>query len=199
MDEDGGGDGNGEPAGGDGLAAVATPPGTALRAFDPDRDGDPGALWRLKRAFETDLAAGTGKEARYDAKLTAGYRERYLAWAADCAREEPGCIALALAPDGDGTNPLAAPRGPVGYAFVLPAGLSMIWDAAVLNELYLGPDHRGSGLADALVDAAEAHARAQDLPMDRLVLDVDPDNGRAYRFYEKRGFEPWAEMVAREL
>jgi len=42
-------------------------------------------------------------------------------------------------------------------------------------------------------------ARDQSLPLDRLVLDVDPDNERARAFYDRWGFEPWGEMVAREL
>ena len=43
------------------------------------------------------------------------------------------------------------------------------------------------------------HARAQDLPLDRLVLDVDAENGRAYSFYRRHGFESWGEMGAKEL
>ena len=82
---------------------------------------------------------------------------------------------------------------------MLPEAFAHVRDAAVLNELYLGPDHRGSGLADDLLAAAVAHAEEQDLPMDRIVLDVDPDNDRAVAFYRKHGFEPWAEMVARGL
>ena len=56
---------------------MSTPPST-LRAYDPDRDRP--ALWRLKRAFETDLAAGDEAKAEaYAAKLDDDYRERYLA------------------------------------------------------------------------------------------------------------------------
>jgi ribosomal protein S18 acetylase RimI-like enzyme len=32
-----------------------------------------------------------------------------------------------------------------------------------------------------------------------MVLDVDPNNDRAKAFYERHGFEPWGEMVARSL
>ena len=93
----------------------------------------------------------------------------------------------------------ASPSGLVGYAFLLPESLSFVWDAAVLNEIYVVPDRRGTGVADALLDAMVEHARAQDLPLDRLVLDVDAENGRAYSFYRRHGFEPWGEMVATEL
>jgi len=62
----------------------------------------------------------------------------------------------------------------VGYVFVLPERLAMIWDAAVINELYVVPESRGTGVADELMGAAVALAGDQDLPLDRIVLDVDP-------------------------
>jgi len=49
------------------------------------------------------------------------------------------------------------------------------------------------------MESAIETARTQDLPLDRLVLDVDADNERAYRFYERHGFSTWGEMVARKL
>jgi ribosomal protein S18 acetylase RimI-like enzyme len=87
----------------------------------------------------------------------------------------------------------------VGYVFVLPERLAMVWDAAVINEIYVSPEHRGTGVADDLMDAAVALAGDQDLPLDRIVLDVDPKNERAKAFYDRHGFEPWGEMVARSL
>nr|WP_254546485.1 GNAT family N-acetyltransferase [Halomarina sp. BND7] len=157
-----------------------------VRPYDPDADW-PG-LWELKAAFERELGGkDEGKAARYEGKLTDAYRERYRDWVADCAARDPGCVLVA----DDG--------GPVGYLFLLPEDLALVWDAAVVNELYLAPAYRGSDLAGALMDAALAHASAQDLPLSRVVLDVDPDNERAYAFYEGYGFEPWAEMVAYDL
>lgn len=159
-----------------------------VRPYDADRDRD--ALWGLKRAFELELGGGAddAKAAAYAEKLTAGYRERYLDWVDRCVAERPECVAVAVAGD-----------DLVGYAFLLPASLAMIWDAAVLNELYVTPDHRGSGLADRLLEAVLAVARDQSLPMDRLALDVAPTNARARAFYERHGFEPWGELVARPL
>lgn len=162
-----------------------------VRALDPDDDGDRRALWSLKRAFETDLGTGTGDEtkaATYEAKLTEEYRRRWLAWVDRCVADDDRCLTLAVV---DGAA--------VGYVFVLPERLSFVWDAAVVNELYVAPDHRGTGVADALLDAAVDLAREQDLPLDRLLLDVDPGNERAYAFYERHGFEPWGEIVSREL
>lgn len=162
-----------------------------LRPFDPDDADDRRSLWDLKRAFETDLAAGTGgeeKTEKYDAKLTETYRRRWLAWVDRCVADDPRCVTFA-----EGAGDI------VGYVFVLPERLAFVWDAAVVNELYVVPDHRGTGVADALLDAAVDLAREQDLPLDRLLLDVDPENERAYDFYERHGFEPWGEIVAREL
>jgi ribosomal protein S18 acetylase RimI-like enzyme len=87
----------------------------------------------------------------------------------------------------------------VGYVFVLPERLAMVWDAAVINELYVAPDYRGTGVADDLLAAAVDLASDQSLPLDRVVLDVDPANERARAFYDRHGFEPWGELVAREV
>lgn len=159
------------------------------RPYDPGRDA--AALWELKRAFELGLGAGTGgdeKQATYEGKLTDAYRERYLAWVNRCVEVDERCVTVAE--DGEDL---------AGYVFVLPDDLSMIWDAAVLNEVYVRESHRGTGVADELMDAALDLARDQDLPLDRLVLDVDRKNERAARFYERHGFEHWGEMVARKL
>lgn len=159
------------------------------RPYRPPTDAE--ALWALKTGFELGLGSGTGdeeKRAVYEAKLTDDYRERYLDWVRWCIEREPNAVTMGLV-DGE----------PVGYVFVLPETLAFVWDAAVLNEIYVDPDHRGSGLADALMDAAVGVARAQDLPMDRLVLDVDRENERARAFYDRHGFDHWGEMVARGL
>ncbi|GAD51562.1 hypothetical protein MBEHAL_0322 [Halarchaeum acidiphilum MH1-52-1] len=157
----------------------------------PYERADAEALWARKRDFELSLATGTGGDAKEDAyrgKLDADYRERYLAWVERCVEEEPRTVQVAEA---DG--------GLAGYVFVLPESLAYVWDAAVLNEIYVADERRGTGVADDLMDAALDVARGQDLPLDRVVLDVDPDNGRAAAFYERRGFEPWGELVARDL
>ncbi|MEF8886439.1 MAG: GNAT family N-acetyltransferase, partial [Haloarculaceae archaeon] len=86
-----------------------------------------------------------------------------------------------------------------GYVFVLPESLTYIWDAAVVNELFVRDSYRGTGLADDLMEAALVVAREQDTPLERVVLDVDPDNERARAFYDRWGFEPWGEILARSL
>jgi GNAT superfamily N-acetyltransferase len=160
-----------------------------VRPYDPARDADD--LWELKRAFELGLGTGTGDDAKaetYAGKVDDAYRQRYLDWVDRCVADDERCVTVAAEDD-----------GLVGYVFVLPERLAMIWDAAVLDEIYVEPDSRGTDVADELMDAAVALAREQDLPLDRLVLDVDRENDRARAFYERHDFEGWGEMVARKL
>ena len=81
----------------------------------------------------------------------------------------------------------------------MPDSLAYVWDAAVLNEIYVRPEYRGTGLADDLMEAVLTVARDQDLPLGRIVLDVDSGNERARSFYDRYGFDHWGEMVARDL
>ncbi|MDX1746018.1 MAG: GNAT family N-acetyltransferase [Halobacteriales archaeon] len=160
-----------------------------IRPYAPGRDRD--ALWTLKQAFETELGDGSGdaqKREAYAEKLTDSYRDRYLGWVDRCYETDPRCVTVAALADG-----LA------GYVFVLPDRMALIWDAAVINEIYVDPTERGSGVGDALMEAALSVAREQDLPLDRVVLDVDAENDGARAFYDRHGFSHWGEMVARPL
>jgi GNAT superfamily N-acetyltransferase len=171
-----------------------------LRPYDSGRDG--AALWGCKAAFERELGAlgGDAKATTYEGKLTDAYRERYLDWVAWCVERDGGCVIVAAHDGRDGTGDDEGDGGQLaGYAFVLPEALAMIWDAAVLNELYVCESHRGTGLADDLLEAALDRVRGQDLPVERIVLDVGSDNERAGAVYERHGFEPWARMLVREL
>lgn len=174
---------------------------TDVRAYDPDRDRE--ALWALKRAFELELGASGGEEkaSTYEGKLDRSYRERYLAWVERCVADEDCVFVVSevhdLESEDDGLDSEAS--GLDGYLFLLPERLAFVWDAAVLNELYVSPDRRGTGLVDELMDRAVEHARGQDLPLDRLVLDVDRENERARAVYDRHGFTHWGEMVARDL
>ncbi|VTT85860.1 hypothetical protein DM2_1898 [Halorubrum sp. DM2] len=162
-----------------------------IRPYDRERDAE--GLYESKVAFERGLGENTGgdeKAAAYEGKLTDAYRERWLDWVDRCVEDDPRCVTVAVD---------SRTRAVVGYVFVLPERLAMVWDAAVLNELYVAPEHRGTGVADDLIDAALALAADQDLPLDRLVLDVDPANERAKGFYDRHGLESWGEMVARPL
>ena len=172
-----------------------------LRPYDRARDAD--GLFDLKTAFERGLGENTGgdeKAAAYEGKLTESYRERWLAWVDRCVDDDPRCVTVAVEGAGDADGRTDVVEGdPVGYVFVLPERLAMVWDAAAINELYVAPAHRGTGVADDLMAAAVELAADQDLPLDRVVLDVDPANERAKGFYDRHGFEPWGEMVSRPL
>jgi len=162
-----------------------------VRPYDPKRDAD--ALYELKSAFERGLGENTGgdeKSAAYEGKLTDAYRGRWLDWVDRCVDDDERCVTVAVE---------SRTEALVGYVFVLPERLTMIWDGAVLNELYVAPEHRGTAVADDLMDAALGLTADQDLPLDRLVLDVDPANERAKGFYDRHGFESWGETVARPL
>lgn len=159
------------------------------RPYDPNRDST--ALWNLKAAFERELGAfgGGEKSETYDGKLTDAYRERYLNWVGWCTERNSQCVTVAETADEDEL---------AGYVFVLPEELSMIWDSAVLNELYVCESSRGTGLVDDLMEAAIECARGQNLPLDRIMLDVDTGNERAGSVYHRHEFEPWGELLARD-
>lgn len=59
-----------------------------------------------------------------------------------------------------------------------------------IKRLWVAPEARGLGLADALMAKAEAAARA--IGMTRLVLDTSRHLPKAVAFYRKRG---WAEIA----
>jgi len=166
-----------------------------LRPYDPATDAE--GLYDCKRAFERGLGENTGgdeKASVYEGKLTDDYRDRWLAWVGRCVDDDERCVTVAVA---EGSE--SGEEEVVGYVFVLPERLTMIWDAAVINELYVAPAHRGTGVADDLMAAAVDLAADQSLPLDRIVFDVDPANELARAFYDRHGFEPWGEMLARAV
>jgi ribosomal protein S18 acetylase RimI-like enzyme len=173
-------------------------PDVTIRPYAPE---DASGLWDRKREFELGIGSETGgddKLPRYRAKLTADYQARWLHWVERCVEEDPACVTVAEV-GGEASDSDATDAGVVGYAFVLPESLAFVWDAAVLNEIFVTPAFRGTGVADSLMDAALDCARGQNLPLDRMVLDVDRRNERAQSFYDRYGFEHWGEMIAREL
>ena len=165
-----------------------------LRPYDPATDAE--GLYDCKTAFERGLGENTGgdeKATAYDEKLTDDYRDRWLAWVERCVDDDERCVTVAVA------EGIESGEAVVGYVFVLPERLTMIWDAAVVNELYVAPAHRGTGVADDLMAAAVDLAADQSPPLDRIVFDVDPANERARAFYDRLGFEPWGEMLSRTI
>jgi GNAT superfamily N-acetyltransferase len=120
----------------------------------------------------------------------------FIALIGDCWAEYPGCIL-----DVDGELPelraLATHFAEAGGALFaaeqegrligMAATRPMRQDAAFeICKVYVAKPARGSGLAHALLGAAESFARAAGA--ERLVLWTDTRFEAAHRFYEKRGF-----------
>jgi GNAT superfamily N-acetyltransferase len=81
---------------------------------------------------------------------------------------------------------------PVGFATILWS-----WDTtegariAIMHDLYVVPDARGTGLAERLIDACLEHARQRGAS--RLAWQTAPENLRAQALYDRLGGvrEPW--------
>ena len=72
---------------------------------------------------------------------------------------------------------------PAGMVATRPLGSDSAWE---ICRLYVDKAARGTGLAHALLDTAEAHALTQGAA--RMVLWTDTRFEAAHRFYEKRGY-----------
>jgi GNAT superfamily N-acetyltransferase len=97
---------------------------------------------------------------------------------------------LLLALDADGAG--------LGFTQLFPSFTSV--GAArlfVLNDLFVASGARRRGVAGALLEAAEAHARAAGAV--RLVLQTATDNAPAQRLYERRGWTLADAFVTYEL
>jgi len=75
--------------------------------------------------------------------------------------------------------------GIVGF---LPLKNPKISHKGLIWGMYVKEEARGSGLAEKILDAVVDYARGE---VEQLLLSVIEDNGRARRFYEKMGFEPY--------
>jgi diamine N-acetyltransferase len=83
-----------------------------------------------------------------------------------------------------------ADGAPVGYVKLGPVTeLPVKTDrpAMLLGQLYILKDHHGTGIAHALMDWAIDEARRRGA--EELYLTVYVDNHRAWRFYDRYGFE----------
>ena len=61
-------------------------------------------------------------------------------------------------------------------------------DGAEIKRLYVYPEHRGQGIAEALLDAVEAYAAEHGYKA--LYLDSKSDLLTAIRFYQRHGYSP---------
>ena len=66
-----------------------------------------------------------------------------------------------------------------------------------ITDIYVVPERRGSGLAQALLRAAETHLAPTGVS--RVRINVLAANAMARRAYEKHGFEPYEVMYEKRL
>jgi ribosomal protein S18 acetylase RimI-like enzyme len=66
-----------------------------------------------------------------------------------------------------------------------------------VSDIFIKPEARGGGLAQALLDAIAAHLHAADPTLARLRVNVLAVNEIARRSYEKAGFTPYEVMYER--
>jgi putative acetyltransferase len=69
-------------------------------------------------------------------------------------------------------------------------GIALFTDFAELKRMYVRPDARGRGVADALLAQLMAEAKTAGLPVVRL--ETGTEQAAAIRFYRRAGFEPCA-------
>ena len=76
---------------------------------------------------------------------------------------------------------------PVGHACLRRLGGDMAGDLEI-KRMFVEPDARGSGVADALLAAVEQ--RARDEGVSRVVIHTGDRQHAALRFYERHGYTP---------
>lgn len=144
---------------------------------------------RIRRAEFADL------EAVY-ALLAGQFREHRIPFTPEALRE---AISGVFAEDGRGWFLLAQE----GEQAIGLAAVSLVWTlehggkSAWLDELYVRPENRSSGVGRALLQAVIAQAREEGNAA--LDLEVDHEHNRAEELYKREGFErlPRARWVRR--
>ncbi|MGB9991556.1 GNAT family N-acetyltransferase [Pseudoduganella rhizocola] len=76
---------------------------------------------------------------------------------------------------------------PAGCVALRPLPLPQVGGAVECKRLYVRPQHRGLGIAEALLDAMEAHAAAEGRSW--IYLDSKAGLDAAIRLYRKRGYQ----------
>jgi GNAT superfamily N-acetyltransferase len=76
---------------------------------------------------------------------------------------------------------------PVGHACLRTLDGNMAGELEI-KRMYVEPDARGSGVADALLAAVEQRARDEGVP--RIVIHTGDRQHAALRFYERHGYTP---------
>lgn len=75
-----------------------------------------------------------------------------------------------------------------GFVGFYPLKNPKISHKGLLWGMYVKEEARGTGLAEAMVEAVVEHAKDK---VEQILLSVIEENERARRFYAKMGFEPY--------
>ena len=114
------------------------------------------------------MTQGMGYAAFYRVEQTAQMRAKVWGWLHDPGHEVEGLVALA----GD--------AGPVGLAHVRPFARPLAASiGGFLDDLFVAPEARGSGAAQALIDAVAACGRERGWSVVRWITAEDNYRGRA--------------------
>lgn len=119
----------------------------------------------------------------------------YLDMLWDTLARNQGLMLIAEGPDG-------ARLGLVAGSVVeqpWPLETKDSWRYAYVSDIYVDPRARGTGLAQALIDALAAHFRTVAPDLTRLRINVLAANEIARGAYEKAGFIPYEVMYERKL
>ncbi|MGO4807287.1 N-acetyltransferase family protein [Arthrobacter sp. 2MCAF15] len=144
--------------------------------------------WQKLRSIRLEMLADT--PTAYVESLESARAQSEEQWQdRAAAMAGPDSVSL-VADDGRDGSPLRALMRVVAK---LPTDMARPRQAMLIS-VYVAPEHRGSGLADAMLRQA-VDAAAEELGARLLQLGVHQDNGRAQRFYLRHGF---ADTGARE-
>ena len=138
----------------------------------------------VRRATVEDVARAAPLFAAYRAFYGLPYDEpTAAAFLHDRLQAGESVVLLAESADGTGSG-----TGAVGFLQLYPGceslALAPVW---VLNDLYVAPAARGSGVGAALMERAEDVAREAGAAL--LTLETAHDNQVAQRLYERQGWQ----------
>jgi GNAT superfamily N-acetyltransferase len=123
-------------------------------------------------------------DARLVAELLDAFNREF-----DTATPGPDVLAERLARLFEGGDVVALLIGDPSVGVALLTFRPNVWydgPVALLDELYVAPQHRGNGLGSALLHAAER--ATLDRGGELLEINVDGDDVDARRFYERHGY-----------
>jgi GNAT superfamily N-acetyltransferase len=102
--------------------------------------------------------------------------------------------ALTADPEREGVQLLARDDGAVGFATIYWSWATTSAERiGVMNDLYVAPEARGKGVAEALIEACRAECAAHGAG--KLTWQTAPDNAAAMRVYDRVGAtrEQWVD------